>query len=125
MAISRSSNLERGRWRTKCREDLSKHIGENCHVRYSQFANILEENRLGISVEPSQVRLITNGDDPYTWAAFPGKEHLFSKHLSEHSIGAYKELCNGIGVSFEVLPVTAEHNSVDCLQGVVFPSQAE
>jgi len=63
------------------------------------------------------VRLITNGDDPYTWAALPGKEHLFSKHMSGHSIGAYKELCEGIGVTFEALPVTAEQTSADCLQG--------
>lgn len=67
------------------------------------------------------MRLITNGDDPYTWAALPGREHLFSKHISGHSIGAYKELCEGIGVTFEALPVTtAEQISADCLQGKAF-----
>jgi len=75
-----------------------------------------QENRLGISVESSQVRLITNGDGSYTWAALPGKEHPFSKHMSEHSIEAYKKLCEGIEVTFKALPVTAEQNSADCLQ---------
>jgi len=76
-----------------------------------------QENRLGISVESSQVRLIINDDDSYTCAALPGKNHLFSKHMSEHSIKAYKKLCEGIEIIFEALPVTAEQNSADCLQG--------
>ncbi len=38
--------------------------------------------------------------------------------MSEHSIEAYlKDLCEGIEVTFEALPVTAEQNSADCLQG--------
>jgi len=35
----------------------------------------------------------------------PEKKHLFLKNISDHSIGAYKELCKGIGVSFEAVPV--------------------
>ncbi len=58
---------------------------------------------LGILIEPAEVRLITSGDDPYTWQRLPGKEHLFEKHLSKHSIGAYRELCRGVGVSFEAV----------------------
>jgi len=27
------------------------------------------------------------------------------KNISDHSIGAYKELCKGIGVAFEAVPV--------------------
>ena len=71
-------------------------------------ANTLQEDRLGISILPSQVRLITNGDDPYTWEALPEKKHLFSKNISDHSIGAYKELCEGLGVWFEAVPATAK-----------------
>src|SRR6516162_538187 len=52
------------------------------------------------------VRLITSADDPYIWKVLPGKEHLFKKHLSKHSIGAYMELCREVGVSFEAVPAS-------------------
>ena len=64
--------------------------------------------KLGISIEPAEVRLITSGDDPYTWHMLPEKQHLFMKHLSKHSIGTYRELCRGVGVSFEAI---LSHNS--------------
>jgi len=61
---------------------------------------------LGILIESSQVRLITNGEDLYTWAVLPEKKHLFAKNISSHSVGAYRELCEGIGITFEALPAT-------------------
>jgi hypothetical protein len=54
-------------------------------------------------VEPAQVRLITTNDDLYSWKVLPGKEHLFEKQLSKHSIGAYMELFREVGVSFEAV----------------------
>ncbi|KIW11746.1 hypothetical protein PV08_09018 [Exophiala spinifera] len=41
------------------------------------------------------------------------KQHLFSKQLSKHSVGAYMELCREIGNSFEAIPqaVFAEGSS--------------
>ncbi|PVH67456.1 hypothetical protein DL98DRAFT_507700 [Cadophora sp. DSE1049] len=89
MAPIRSSNLERSKWRSKCREELSKHI----------------QKKVGILIEPSQVRLVTGADDLYTWKVLPHKKHLFSKNISDHSIGAYKELCEGIDSAFEAVPV--------------------
>ena len=50
------------------------------------------------------MRLITGGDDPYAWTILPGKEHLFRKHLSKHSVEAYIELCQEVGVSFKAVP---------------------
>jgi hypothetical protein len=47
------------------------------------------------------VRLITGAEDLYTWTVLPQRRHLFKKHLSKHSIGAYKELCREVGKSFE------------------------
>jgi hypothetical protein len=61
------------------------------------------EDRLGIVVEPAQVRLMPDIGDGYMWAALPEKEHLFTKQLSKHSTGAYTELCRGVGVSFEAI----------------------
>ena len=50
-----------------------------------------------------QVRLITGADDPYAWKVLPEKEHLFKKHLSKHSIGAYVELWREVRVPFEAM----------------------
>ncbi|KAI9770977.1 MAG: hypothetical protein M1840_002681 [Geoglossum simile] len=87
MTSPRVANLERAKWRARCRQQLSEHI----------------KSKLGISVEPSQVRLITGVGDPYNWTFPPEKQYLFGKHLSKHSIGAYMELCRDIGVSFEAV----------------------
>ncbi|KAI9770497.1 MAG: hypothetical protein M1839_003178 [Geoglossum umbratile] len=87
MALPRVANLERAKWRTRCRQRLSEHI----------------QGKLGISIEPSQVRLITGIDDPYNWSFLPEKRHLFSKHLSKHSTSAYMQLCREVGTSFEAV----------------------
>ncbi|KAI9776363.1 MAG: hypothetical protein M1839_000443 [Geoglossum umbratile] len=91
MASPRVSNLERAKWRARCRQRLSEHI----------------QSKIGISIEPSQVRLITCVDDPYNWTFLPEKWHLFGKHLSKHSIGAYMELCRDVGISFEAVAAGA------------------
>jgi len=69
--------------------------------------------KLGISIEPAEVRLITSADDPYTWQILAEKQYLFTKHLSKHSIGAYKELCQGVGVSFEAVLASESSNIVE------------
>ncbi|KAG9231521.1 hypothetical protein BJ875DRAFT_382791 [Amylocarpus encephaloides] len=87
MALPRPSNLDRARWRTECREKLSEHI----------------RSKLGILVDPSEVRLITRVEDPYSWQFLPARTHLFGKNLSNHSVGVYMELCREVGVSFEAV----------------------
>jgi hypothetical protein len=66
---------------------------------------------LGIIVEPSRVRLSPGADDQYVWKILPEKKELlskiFEKNLSDHSIGAYKELCQGVGVTFEAVLMAA------------------
>ncbi|KAI0117234.1 hypothetical protein F4814DRAFT_448237 [Daldinia grandis] len=90
--MSKQSNIERGEWRTKCREKLSEHI----------------EKHLGINIKPSQVRLQSTREDGYLWRALPEKQHLFSKNLSEHSARAYKDLCEGVGTTFEAVRATPD-----------------
>ena len=70
---------------------------------------MFQDNRLGILIEPSQVWLKTNPDDPYAWEKIEGKEHLFSKNMSDLSTGALKELCKGIGKSFTVVWKPSTH----------------
>jgi len=69
--------------------------------------------KLGILIEPVEVRLITSSNDPYTWQILPEKQHLFKKHLSKHSIGAYRELCRGIDVLFEAVLAPESNNAAE------------
>ena len=66
---------------------------------------------MGIVIELLQVRLIPGPDNPYIWKVLPEKEELFSriflKNISNYSIGAYKELCERVGIIFEAVQVTA------------------
>ncbi|KAF2786197.1 hypothetical protein K505DRAFT_354607 [Melanomma pulvis-pyrius CBS 109.77] len=89
MASPRKSNAERAKLRTRCREALSKHI----------------ERQLGFRVDPFKVRLITGPDEPYQWSYLEEQAHLFQKHLSKHTMGAYVELLDGIGKTFEAIAV--------------------
>ncbi|KAI2624291.1 hypothetical protein GGR54DRAFT_638170 [Hypoxylon sp. NC1633] len=93
MRMPRQSNIERGKWRTKCRQQLSQQ-----HI----------EEKLGIAVAPSQVRLHSTLEDGYSWQVLDDKKYLFSKNLSDHTAKSYKELCDGIGVSFEAVRALPE-----------------
>jgi hypothetical protein len=63
----------------------------------------MTESKLGILIDPSEVRLVPQVEDPYSWRSLPARAHLFEKNLSKHSIGAYMELCREVGVSFEAV----------------------
>ena len=70
------------------------------------ITNSILGSRLGISVSPPDVRLITTPQDPYKWAFVPEKRHLFQKQLSKHCIRAYKEIYTGIDdEAFEAIPI--------------------
>lgn len=103
MAHRRASNLKRTEWNRKCREQLSAHICKISNPFGSVFADMFQDNRLGITIEPSQVRLKTNPEDSYTWERMEKKEHLFSKKISDLSTGVLKELCEGIDKSFAAI----------------------
>lgn len=60
------------------------------------LTELVTETRLGISVAPSDVRLIPGRQDPYKWSFPSEKRYLFQKHLSKHCIQAYKEICAGV-----------------------------
>ncbi|KAL2036375.1 hypothetical protein N7G274_010908 [Stereocaulon virgatum] len=100
MTSRRSNNVKRAEWNKRCREELSAHI----------------YNKLGITIEATQVRLKTNANDPYAWERMEEKEHLFSKNLSDLSTGQLKELCSGINKSFAPTykrPVVSSHQKPD------------
>ncbi|KAJ0337093.1 hypothetical protein KNSL1_013032, partial [Colletotrichum chrysophilum] len=57
--------------------------------------------KTGLDVQASEVRLKTCPNDPYVWEYPPEMEHLFSKQLSECSVGPLRKLCEEVGRSFE------------------------
>ncbi|KFY29106.1 hypothetical protein V491_00183 [Pseudogymnoascus sp. VKM F-3775] len=88
MNCPRTSNQERAKWRTECREKLANHI----------------HSQLGLTILPADVKLITKPEDLYQWSILTaGKAALFNKQLSKHSTGAYIDLCNGVGVHFKAV----------------------
>ncbi|PNH35181.1 hypothetical protein VD0002_g6395 [Verticillium dahliae] len=92
-------NVERAEWRTKCREMLAQHLA----------------TRLGIILDPSHVRLQTSREDAYAWQVLPEKQYLSEKNLSNHSIRAYKELCDSVGSAApsEPLSFTSRINELE------------
>lgn len=67
---------------------------------------------VGISVAPSEVRLIPRDDDGYEWRYGTEKCYLFHKHLSKQNLGACRELCREVGLSFEAVPKGTSHRRV-------------
>ncbi|KFZ21434.1 hypothetical protein V502_02932 [Pseudogymnoascus sp. VKM F-4520 (FW-2644)] len=88
MNCPRTSNQERAKWRTECREKLASHI----------------HSQPGLTILPTDVKLITKPEDLYQWSILTaGKAALFNKQLSKHSTGAYIDLCSGVGVHFKAV----------------------
>jgi hypothetical protein len=58
-----------------------------------------------------EVRLITGLDESYRWNYLPEKAHLFQKHLSKHTLGAYVELFDEVGRTFEAMAVSYDKTS--------------
>ena len=50
--------------------------------------------------------MITSREDQYRWRVLPELQHLFTKQLSDHTLGAFKDLCEGLGKTFEAVPQT-------------------
>ena|SRR5271154_5474975 len=61
-------------------------------------------SKLGLVVEPAQVRLMPETGDGYMWnTLLPENKSLFAKLLSKHSTGVYIELCRGVNKWFEAV----------------------
>ncbi|KAK0747295.1 hypothetical protein B0T21DRAFT_277431, partial [Apiosordaria backusii] len=94
-----------------------KKLRERCRDLLTQYI----KERVGISIKPSEVRLLTSRNDGYSWKYLPEAEHLFSKNISDHSIGAYRELCAGLGNTFEAVPSVISSSEISSQH--VFPSE--
>ncbi len=96
MANRPSKNQKRTQWNRKCREKLAANIRKTHQHLVDASDNVSLDSRLGITVKPSQVRLKTNDDDPYTWEKTEAISYLFTKNLSEFSIKSLQKLCECI-----------------------------
>ncbi|KAK8125025.1 uncharacterized protein PG998_000784 [Apiospora kogelbergensis] len=67
-----------------------------------------------------KVRLHSTREDGYSWQVLEDKKYLFAKNLSDHTAKAYKELCDGVGVSFEAVRTqpksTPGQNAFNCIE---------
>ena len=110
MVETNTSNLSRTEYRKKYRQKMSEHICKGFPPCLLHDRLTYRGTKLGITVKPKDVRSITTAQDSYAWQVLLGKEHLFKrdilkKHISKHSIGAYRHLYRAIGDSLEtVLP---------------------
>lgn len=122
MSNVRPNNLERKRLREICRDLLTQHISKMPYsAAVNLSANATIEERTGISVKPSEVRLLTSRDDGYSWKYLTEVEHLFSRNISKHSIGAYRELCAGLGKKFEAVPSVISSSELSSQPSHIFP----
>ena len=70
------------------------------------------------------MRLNPGPNDPYEWEILAEKRgafsEIFSRNLSQHSINAYKALCEGVEKSFEARHPNVKNNtsSLDHLTSV-------
>ena len=107
--MSKQSNIERSEWREKCRRELVQHISLSTPPQsHIQNADNFTDDKLGLNIDPADVRLIPNAVDQYRWGPIPGKEamfkgSLFERHLSKLSIGPLMELRRGVGKTFQAI----------------------
>ena len=101
----RRSNHAPARWRDTCRRDLARHISKSSLLGCSgSMAHISgPEQQLGLEVDPAEIRLVPSPTDPYAWPYSPEQEHLFRKQLSKHNVGAYRQICEHLGHSIQVV----------------------
>jgi hypothetical protein len=63
-----------------------------------------------LHIEPSQVRLVPTINDPYRWKYPPRLQKLFTKNMSDQSIGVYKILCREIEVKKSIIAVAQDES---------------
>ena len=122
---SRRSNEERARWRNKCRKALSKQIGKTwCRWGRPKFTENSKEDRLGLLVEPSQVRLVPGPNDPYGWRYPPHLRRLFKRNMSDQTVGVYKALCREVEVK-KPIRAAARHASAELREWEISDSEVD
>ncbi|KAJ5766709.1 uncharacterized protein N7511_004325, partial [Penicillium nucicola] len=61
------------------------------------------DERLGLTVAPSRVRLQPSVADGYAWSVSTSQEHLLKKNLSNGTVGFYQVIRDALGCSIEAV----------------------
>ncbi|KAK5069359.1 hypothetical protein LTR51_008609 [Lithohypha guttulata] len=104
--LRRRSNQDRAQWRDACRQALVRYISKSSssHQSPDLIAHIwVKEQQLDLDVDAADVRLVPGPTDPYVWQYGPEQEHLFRRQLSKHNVGAYRQICQNLGRSIQVV----------------------
>ncbi|KAK8095257.1 uncharacterized protein PG998_014481 [Apiospora kogelbergensis] len=80
-----------------------KTMNYNVTIEDAPNAATRKQPHIGVKIDASEIRLITSEKDAYGWQRLPEAEPLFAKHLSDHSVGAYTRICEGVGRTFEAV----------------------
>lgn len=65
--------------------------------------------RLGVKVEPQDVRLQPSEDSCYAWSVMPGKEYLLDTNLGRGCTGLYQEIQQHLGSTIEAVTPQQGH----------------
>lgn len=100
-----SSNEKRAIKRQECREALAAHI---CIARRKPWCDrkglmLTIDERLGLLVAPSQVRLQPSTQDGYAWSVTKLKESILQRSLSNGTVGLYQAIQEELGRSLEAV----------------------
>ena len=72
------------------------------------FTDNPKEDRLGLFVEPSQVRLVPGPNDLYGWRYPSHIRKLFKRNMSDQTVGVYKALCREVEIKRSVNAVARD-----------------
>lgn len=61
------------------------------------------DERLGLAVPPTRIRLHPSPADGYTWAVAASQRELLDCSLSNGTLGKYQAICEEIGDSLEAI----------------------
>ncbi|KAH8430174.1 uncharacterized protein LDX57_007844 [Aspergillus melleus] len=72
--------------------------------------------RLGLRINPNEVRLQPAPQDGYIWSVTDSKAHLLETPLSNGTVGLYEEICRELGRSLEAVRpavLQGDHNDLE------------
>ena len=72
-------------------------------VLLSTLLTLSQDKRLGLIVEPIEVRMHPRASDGYKWSILPQSQYLFRQNLSKLTTRTYQQIIQCIGTSVEVV----------------------
>lgn len=77
-------------------------------TKSKHFTETSKEDRLGLLIEPAQVRLVPGLNDPYCWRYPPHLRQFSTRNMSNQTVGVYKALCREVKVKKSIKAVARD-----------------